>query len=108
VPRHSLAIELLQRAGKRDDFTAYAMVKIADSKGHTVLDAKADGPFMLVDLAPGRYSIQAKLNNDTLKKSSVWIAPDKTTHAIFEFPGYGTGGLHLSRAEGVAEGGLGG
>jgi hypothetical protein len=25
--------------------------------GHTLLDAKAEGPFMLVDLPPGRYSI---------------------------------------------------
>jgi EamA domain-containing membrane protein RarD len=57
--KHPLAIELLERTGKIDEFTAYAMVKISDTQGHTVLDAKADGPFMLVDLPPGRYSIQS-------------------------------------------------
>ena len=108
APQHPLAIELLQRAGKRDEFTAYAMVKITDTKGHTVFDAKADGPFMLVDLAPGRYSIQVKLDNDTLKKSSIRVANGQTARATFEFPGYRTGAMHLSQAEGVSEAGLGG
>ena len=65
---HRLAIELLQRAGKRDDFTAYAMVKIADKQGHTVLDAKADGPFMLVDLPPGRYRLLTPVEVERFRK----------------------------------------
>lgn len=58
---HPLAIELLEHAGKREEFTANAAVKIADMHGHTVLDTKAGGPFMLVDLPSGRYSITAAL-----------------------------------------------
>jgi hypothetical protein len=106
--KHPLAIELLERAGKTEQFTADAMVKIADRQGHTVLDAQADGPFMLVDLTPGRYSIQATLKNETLKKRWVTVARHKTAHAVFEFPGHLNGPIHLSRLEGVAEGGLGG
>lgn len=83
--RHPLEIELLERAGKYNEFTADAMVKIADRHGRTVLDTQAGGPFMLVDLPPGRYSVQARLNNETLKKSSVVIAQNRTARATFEF-----------------------
>jgi hypothetical protein len=106
--RHPLAIELLERHGKVDEFTADAIVKVADARGRTVLDARAGGPFMLVDLAPGRYWIQATLDNDTLKKSSVVVVRGRTSHATFEFPAHPTRVIHLSQREGVAEGGLGG
>jgi hypothetical protein len=105
---HRLAIELLERAGNSNEFTADAMVKIADRQGHTMLYAKADGPFMLVDLPPGRYSIQATLNKHTLKKSSVVVAQDKTAHATFEFRGNHAHPVHVSMLEGVAQAGLGG
>ena len=86
ITKHPLAIELLQHAGKAEEFTADATIKIIDRQGRTVLDAKAGGPFMLVDLAPGRYSIQATLKNDTLRKSAVAVVRDKTARATFEFP----------------------
>ena len=86
MPQHALAIELLQHAGKVEEFTADARVKITDMHGHTVLDTKAGGPFLLVDLPSGRYSIAATLKHDTLKKSSVWIGRDKPERATFEFP----------------------
>jgi hypothetical protein len=87
---HPLAIELLEHAGKAEEFTANAMVRITDRHGHAMLDARAGGPFMLVDLAPGRYSIQATLAGDTLTKSHVWVTEGKTARATFEFPA-GTG-----------------
>jgi hypothetical protein len=83
---HPLAVELLEHAGKAEEFTANAMVRITDWHGHTVLDARAGGPFMLVDLPPGRYSIQATLAGDTLRKSHVWVTEVKTARATFEFP----------------------
>jgi hypothetical protein len=106
--KHPLAIELLERAGKANEFTADAMVKIADRHGHTMLDARAGGPFMLVDLPPGRYSIQATLNDHTLRKSAVLITQSGTARATFEFPGLRAGRLRVSLLEGAAEGGLGG
>lgn len=88
MAQHPLAIELLEHAGKREEFTANARVRITDMHGHTVLDTKAGGPFMLVDLPSGRYSIVATLKNDTLKKSAVVIARDKLARATFEFPAH--------------------
>ena len=85
MSKHSLAIELLEHAGKAEEFTADAKVKIADMHGHTVLDAKAGGPFMLVDLPPGRYSVVATLKHDILKKSAVVVRHGKLARATFEF-----------------------
>jgi len=84
--QYRLAIELLEHAGKAEEFTADATVKIADVHGRTVLETRAQGPFMLVDLPPGRYSIVARLNNRTLKKSAVVVTGDKLARATFEFP----------------------
>ncbi len=86
MPKHPLAIELRQQAGKAEEFTADARVKIADMHGHTVLDAKAGGPFMLVDLPPGRYSVVATLKHDTLKKTAIVVSHHNLARATFEFP----------------------
>jgi hypothetical protein len=88
MPKHPLAIELLEHSGKAEEFTADATVKILDRHGHTVLDAKAGGPYLLVDLPPGRYSIAATLNNDTLKKSAVFVSHGNLARATFEFPAH--------------------
>jgi hypothetical protein len=63
MPQHALAIELLQHAGQAEEFTADASVKITDRHGHTVLDTKAGGPFLMVDLPSGQYSIAATLKH---------------------------------------------
>jgi hypothetical protein len=84
--QHRLAVELLEHAGRAEEFTADARVRIADAHGRTVLDTKAGGPFLLVDLAPGRYSIVATLNNRTLKKHAVVVTRDRLARATFEFP----------------------
>ena len=84
--QHRLPIELLEHAGKAEEFTADATVKIADVHGRTVLETRAQGPFVLVDLPPGRYSIVARLNHKTLQKSAVVVTRDKLARATFEFP----------------------
>ena len=84
--RHRLAIELLEHAGRAEEFTADARVKIVDARGRTVLDAEAAGPFVLVDLPSGRYSIAATLNHRTLKKRAVVVTQGQLARATFEFP----------------------
>jgi hypothetical protein len=86
MDRHRLAIELLEHAGRAEEFTADAKVRITDAHGRTVLDTKAAGPFLLVDLPQGRYSIVATLNKKTLRKAAVVVTRDKLARATFEFP----------------------
>jgi hypothetical protein len=84
--RHRLAIELLEHAGRAEEFTADARVRIVDARGRKVLDTKAAGPFLLVDLPPGRYSVTATLKHRTLTKRAVVVTGDQLARATFEFP----------------------
>ena len=86
MSKYPLAVEMFEKRGKRAVFTADADVKIADSHGQTVFDAKADGPFMLIDLPKGKYTVEASLNHTSLTKRAVHVEPGHATRALFEFP----------------------
>jgi hypothetical protein len=88
LPRHALAIELLEHAGKAEAYTADAQVRIADQSGRTVLAAQAQGPFLLVDLPPGRYRIDATLHDRTLRKPVTYVTGRDAARATFEFPAH--------------------
>ncbi|THD05694.1 hypothetical protein B1810_01245 [Panacagrimonas perspica] len=55
--------------GGRDAFLASVPVKIADASGKVVLDAVTDGPYLLVNLAPGKYQVSASLDGVERKTS---------------------------------------
>lgn len=84
--RHDVGIELLEHAGKKEEFTANALVRITNPGGQTVLDARAEGPFMLVDLPDGHYAVAATLNGQTLKKATLYVKRGELARATFEFP----------------------
>ena len=85
----SLALEVLEKTpnNKRDEFTAGAQVQIRQGT-KTVFDSKTGGPFMLVRLDPGVYSVEATLGARTLQKASIHVSAGKTTHETFEFPAH--------------------
>jgi len=55
--------------GPGSDFLADVHVKIADAHGGDVLDTTSRGPYMLVKLRPGRYTVQASYKDHTQSKS---------------------------------------
>lgn len=63
-----LALEFAQRSGTGSgaQYLADIDVHIRDSRGHEVLATTADGPFLLARLAPGRYTVQATVQGDSL------------------------------------------
>lgn len=81
-----LTVELLERAGHRNEFTANAEVKVIDARGHQILDTKASGPFLLLDLPSGKYSIEADLAGRTVKQTAVKVAAGHHGLARLEFP----------------------
>jgi len=91
MQRYSLAIELIERqkGSKHGAYTADAMVRISDHADKEIFNARAKGPFMLVQLEPGKYSMSATLNDHTPHKGDVMVEKGKTTHETFVFP-YGT------------------
>ncbi len=86
--KYPLAIEIVQkeRTGKRDEFTADAQVRIMDHSGKEVFTAKADGPFVLVRLEPGTYTISTTYEGHTQHRKDVTLAKGRTTHEVFVFP----------------------
>lgn len=85
---YPLAIELVEKpkAGTRDWYTADARVVITTQAGEKMLDAHAQGPFMLVRLDPGTYEVDAMLGKQTLQKKHVVVLNDHTARATFIFP----------------------
>lgn len=59
APNYALTLQFAASTGA---FLASVTVKITDAGGHVVLDTTAEGPYLLVNLAPGRYTIDAMLD----------------------------------------------
>ncbi|HVE10691.1 MAG TPA: carboxypeptidase regulatory-like domain-containing protein [Paraburkholderia sp.] len=55
--------------GPTADYLADVRVKIADAHGADVLDATSRGPYMLVKLRPGHYTVHASYKDNTQSKS---------------------------------------
>lgn len=84
---YPLSIELDEKqVGARTEFTADATVKVIDRTGNVVLDAKAQGPFMLVRLAPGQYKVVATLNGRTVESKMLTVGAQGTAQATLMFP----------------------
>jgi hypothetical protein len=83
---YPLSIELVQKAGAHNAFTADARVKVTDSAGNVVLDAKADGPFMLVRLPAGNYRVEATLNGRSAGTKPVTVGAKGSAQAMLVFP----------------------
>jgi hypothetical protein len=86
--KYPLAIELLEKvpAAKRDEFTANAQVSITDHTGKEVFKATAGGPFMLVQLQPGKYSMTATLGQRTIRRANIMVEKGKTARETVVFP----------------------
>jgi len=82
---YPLAIEIVQKQVGRNEFTADANVKVIDSAGNVVLDAKADGPFMLVRVPPGQYHVQASLGGQSVESKTVVVGPGGAAKATLAF-----------------------
>lgn len=54
-----LLLELAQAGSPRAEYISDVPVTISDESGQIVLDTVAEGPFLLVKLPPGKYSLDA-------------------------------------------------
>jgi len=63
-----LLLELTQASASRPEYISDVQITIKDKSGNTVLDVTADGPYMLIRLAPGRYSLNATYESATLHR----------------------------------------
>ena len=66
--RADFSLWVATAAKKTGSYLADARVKISDQAGKPVLDALLDGPWLLVSLKPGRYSVEASFGGQTQSK----------------------------------------
>ena len=83
---YPLVVKLFEHDGVRDIYTADARVTITDRQGKTVLDDRADGPFMLVRLPAGDYRVAATLNGHALPPHGVHVTEHGHASSTFVFP----------------------
>jgi hypothetical protein len=84
--QYPLNIEVYQRDGNKNGFTADAEIKLTEIKsGNVVLETKTDGPFLWAKVPPGAYKLQTTLAGK-MKESRVTVGGTKPTRAIVVFP----------------------
>lgn len=80
----SLALELTQVADAKAEYISDVQVTIKDNLGNTVLDTIAEGPYLLINLSPGKYSLDATYKTITLHRNlSIQKTPGKKMTLIW-------------------------
>lgn len=82
--RAAFSLWIATAAKKTGSYLADARVIVTDEAGKTVLDTKLDGPWLLVNLKLGRYTVQASLRNQTQRKTTT-IHPGDHHEMLFYF-----------------------
>jgi hypothetical protein len=72
-------------AAQSGAYLADTRVSIADAQGATVLDTQLTSPYLLVDLAAGRYDVQATYQGMTQRRR-VTVADNARAKIAFTFP----------------------
>lgn len=63
------SVSVLTAAKGSGAHLAGVKVRITDATGKTVLDTEMDGPYLLVDLLPGKYQLEAVNEGETQKRT---------------------------------------
>ena len=64
-----MMIELTQAAGPKAEYISDVRITIKDELRNTVLDINAEGPYLLVKLPTGKYSLEATHNSVALRRN---------------------------------------
>ena len=83
--RYSLAIEMSSPAAPRAEYVADVRILIRDQRGTTVLSTTSDGPILLANLPPGRYTINADKNGKSQQRDIV-VGSGARPRVKFSFP----------------------
>ena len=72
-----LLLEMSQIENGRGVWIFGATIKIIDVKKQIIFDAQADGPYMLINLVPGDYGVEASYQG-LVQKRVLSIKPDSS------------------------------
>jgi hypothetical protein len=82
---YPLALEFVGKTNGGNDYLADIPVQISDAHGTVLLNANARGPFMLVSLPHGRYTVTASYDGKQ-ERRTVSVASAAHTQEMFVWP----------------------
>jgi len=80
--RFPLSMEFARTAQPRAEFYALVNVTIRDPQGQTVLSTVTEGPFLLANVPPGKYTVTAAIEGQA-KQQSVVVDERRPEHIAF-------------------------
>jgi hypothetical protein len=82
--QYSLALTFAEQANGKADYLANIPVTITDAQGRTVLSVNTDGPYLLVQLPPGSYSVTAS-HGGVPKTNHVTVGQGHGDRVVFDW-----------------------
>jgi hypothetical protein len=80
--KYSLVLEFAGHTGHGNDYLADIPVQITDANGKTILSTVSNGPFLLISLPDGHYSVTATYKGQPAKRS-VNVRGGSSSRAVF-------------------------
>lgn len=80
--KYPLELLFAQKASPNDVYLAGVKVTVRDRAGKVVLDAVADGPYLLATMPAGRYQVEAD-HEGVVKRQAVEIVSGKHQRLVF-------------------------
>lgn len=81
---YPLELEFLRKATPKDEYLAGVKVRIKDQRERMVLNVTSDGPFLLVKLPAGKYTVSAE-SNGKIEHRMIEIAAKEHRRVLFEW-----------------------
>lgn len=82
--RQMFSLWVITAARKTGAYLTDTKIRIIDSRQRVVFDSSIEGPWLLIDLPLGRYTVQASSNGQMIERATT-IHPGDHHQAIFYF-----------------------
>lgn len=80
-----LSLEFAIKAGAQAEYASNVHVLLRNGQGATVLKATSQGPFLLAEVPPGSYRLDATLDGNSLQREVV-VRQGQPAHVVLEWP----------------------
>jgi hypothetical protein len=84
--QYGLTVEVYASEGGRQLFTADVQVTVRNPRGETLLQERTEGPYLLVDVPPGRYTVEVERMGQT-QRQAVTVRGKGAARTVFVFKG---------------------
>lgn len=83
--RRDFRLRVISAARGTGAYVSGVRIRIADASWRCVFDQEVDGPWLLIDLPPGRYTVRAGLHGQTAEQTTAIGVRDRR-ELYFYFP----------------------